>query len=202
MTKLVKNAEETREHYLDQIEKINSLGSIKEIVNSKELLLEIITYFGDRHLIGQFYDMLNKAIESGEVVPEDLAHLRSGWLGDTLVNLETTVKSAGRMPYAFEKGDKLNYTTLLKDVETQIATFTNSKIIAAFAGTQYDSQLSYCEQSLSYLSAEAQLRVIEEIMKAGNIEKGMQMLTELNHKLERSRKYAEEDRTYSGAGRK
>lgn len=178
------------------------MGTVKEIVNSKELLLEMLTYFGDRHLIGQFYDMLNESIESGEVVPEDLTHLRSGWLGDCLVNLEDVLKNAGRRPYTMEKGDKLNYTTLVKDVETQIATFTNSKIIAAFAGVEPNPELSYCEQSLSYLSVEAQLRIIQEIMKAGNVEKGMNMLNELTSKLERSRKYAEEDRRYSSSGRK
>jgi len=198
---LERNNGETREHWEDQEIKINSLGTIREIVNNKELLLEIITYYGDRHLIGKFYDMLNKAIEMGEVTPEDLTHLRSGWLGNCLVNLDTTVREAGRDPYPFEKGDKLNYTTTIKDVETQIATFTNPKIIDAFAGNVHDRELSYCEQSLSYLSFEAQLRIIQEVIKAGNVEKGMQMMAELTQNLERSRKYAEEDRNLENRGR-
>lgn len=201
MSSLERYSEEIRESWQEQEAKINSLGSIKEIVNSKQLLLQIITYSGDRHLINQFYDMLNEAIETGEVLPEDLTHLRSGWLGDCIINLETVLESVERSPYHFEKGDKLNYTTQVNDVETQIATFTNRKVIAAFAGVEPNSELSYCEQSLGQLSLEAQLKIIEEIMKAGNINKGITMLNELTNKLASSRRYAEEDRKFSNQGR-
>lgn len=199
MSHLEKHPEETREHWEEQQRKINSLGSIREILNNKELLLEILTYFGDRHLIGQFYDMLNDAIEQGEVLPEDLAYLRSGWLGNCIVNLNDYVNNVGRNLYPFEIGDKLNYTTLVRDTETQIATFTNKRVIEAIAGITPDKQLSYCEQSLGYLTPEAQLRVIQEIMKVGNIEKAMYMLNELTKKLESARKYEEEKRSYSNS---
>ena len=49
-------------------------------------------------------------IKQAEVVElltlEDLEHLRSGWLGDCIINLDTVLKAVGREPYAFEKGDK------------------------------------------------------------------------------------------------
>ena len=198
---LERNAEETREAWQDQRVKINSLGSIKEILNDKELLLEIITYHGDRHLIHQFFEMVNKEIEKGNIIPEDLVNFRNGWLSDCLVNLDVIVKNSGREKYYFEKGDKLNYATVINDPETQISIFTNPKLIAALAETIQDRELIYCEQSLSYLSVEAQLRVIQEIIKAGNVEKGMQLMNELTRKIERARKYEEEDRNYSNRGR-
>lgn len=73
-------------------------------------MLEILTYSGDRHLIGQFYDMLNEAIENKEVLPEDLYYLRNGWLGNYIVNLSEVVEKIGRKIYPFEMGDKLNYS--------------------------------------------------------------------------------------------
>lgn len=183
MRLLEQHAEEISESWQEQKRKINSLGTIKEIVNSQELLLEILTYSGDRHLIGQFYDMLNEAINNHEVLPEDLHYLRNGWLGNCIINLSEVVEKSGRKIYPFEMGDKLNYSTQINDIETQIATFTNPKVIETFAEINPNREIKYVEQSLSYLSVDARLRIIEEIIKVGNITKAISMLNELNKEL-------------------
>lgn len=184
--------EETKRSYEELIRIINSMGSIKEIINSKDLLLQLLTYDGDRHLIAVFYEMLNQSIERGDVLPEDLENLRSGWLADMTIHLKDNVR--GRNLYPFEIGDKINYMSLTKDLESQIATFTRPEIIGAIAGISPNSngELSYCQSSFYSLSIDARLRIVEEIFKTGNIEMGMKMLNDINLYLEREREYHEE----------
>lgn len=195
MKELVKNPEETRESWQEQELKINSLGTVKEILNSKELLLQIITYHGDRHLINQFYDMLNEEIERGTITPEDMEILRSPWFSSCLVDLEVYLAASGRNAYNFEKADKLNYSTLIKDTETQISIFTNKRIINALAEIEPNQELTYFEQSIGYLSFETQIKIANEVIKAGNIEKGTKILEDAIYRIEYMRKYEEKERS-------
>ena len=184
--------EEIKESYQDQIAKISRMGRIKDIVNNKDLLLQILTYNGDRHLIAFFYEMLNQSIERGDVLPEDLDNLRSGWLANATIHLKDYV--VGRELFPFEMGDKINYMSLVHDPDSQIASFTRPEIIGAISGTMPNpnGELSYCESSFYSLSIDARLKIVEEVLKTGNKDKAVQMISDINLTLEREREYSEE----------
>ena len=194
--------EEIKESYAEQIDRLLQMGSIRDIVNDRVKLLQILTYNGDRHLIAFFYELLNGGLENGLVDPSDLeANIRSGWLARKTIELKDSL--IGRDPYSFEVGDKINYASLLRDAESQIAMFTQPEIVGAIAGTSPNSggELSYCTSSFYSWTIDAQLRLIEEVLKLGNREKALELLDLVNKARERSRKYEEEDRAQGRSGR-
>lgn len=189
---------EVKESYQELIQEILRIGKIKDIVTSEEKLMKILTYNGDRHLIAFFYEMLNKSIEYGEVKPEDLWLIRSGWLAKATIHLKDNL--VGRDLYSFEVGDKINYASLLKDTESQIAIFTQPEIVGAFAGTIPDPthELRYCGSSFYSWNTETQVKFVEEILKQGNREVALDYLSLMTKRLERDRKYEEEEKMYHG----
>lgn len=192
---------EIKESYKDLIDKILSLGSIKDIVNDRGKLLQILTYDGDRHLTAFFYELLNGALENGLVSSEDLeANIRSGWLARATIELKDHL--VGRELFDFEIGDKINYASLLSDPESQLQMFTQPEIVKAIAGTGPNpgNELSYCQNSFNSWNVETQFGLISGLLKEGNVEKALMFVDDVRTRLSRIRKY-EEDQKVGRGGR-
>lgn len=135
---------ETKENYYNLLDKINALGPIEEIVNDENIINQIISYNGDRHLIYAFFDKVNMALQKKQLNPESLTYFRSGKLMDSIINLEETLEKCGstRKPYTAEKLDKINYISLIDDKETLAISYTHPKILDAICRNSNSSNTS------------------------------------------------------------
>ena len=187
----------------DKLESIiKEMGDIKTIINSKEVLLSILTSNVDRHLLCALMDEINRGIATGKIEPEDLALLRSGWLVEQIINLEPLVNKKGRLLFPFEIGDKLNYISLLRDIPTLNATYANPKLSEAMKNAK-DSKV---RQQLyfwtgSELPLETELKAIEELIKIGEIDLGMRLLRSTTNLMQQSREREEQNKKQSGKAR-
>ena len=171
---------------------IKEMGDIKQIIKSKDALLSILTSNVDRHLLCALFDEINREIAIGTIEPSDLTLLRSGWLVEQIINLESLVNQKGRLLFPFEIGDKLNYVTLLGDVPTLNATYANPKLIDAMKNakdSKMHQQLYFWSDSS--LPLETMLRSAEEFLKAGETDFGMRILTHATGLLQENREREE-----------
>ena len=188
--------QEKRQSY-DKLENmIDEMGDLKDVIKSKEAIISILTSDVDRHILCAFFEKINKLIAKGELEQSDLTLLRSGWLVEQIINLETLVNQRGRELFPFEIGDKLNYISLLRDIPTLNATYANPILSEAINNAQ-DSKIR--QQLLfwtgSSLPLETNLRVAQTFLQAGNTDYVMQILTSTADSLkmgrEREEKYRE-----------
>lgn len=158
-------------------QKLDNLGSIKEIINNEYFLYAIISYNGDRRLLYVLFNKINKALKDNSINEEDLAFFRSGKLIDAIINLHSTTEYyAGRKPYTSERLDKINYISILEDEETLSVSYTHPRIIDAICGdTHFDNKsyelIDFIECGIyDKLPTTIKQKILLEIQKRNNLE--------------------------------
>ena len=179
----IRNLQEPFEDNDSLLKKIFSYGSIKNIIKSKDILMNILTYDGDRHLLLVFVEQLNNAIYSGKINYKDLKILKSNWLIQQILNLEYLVKSNGRNLYEKEVEDKINYLTLIKNNDVLESIFTNSALINQIIKNPQNYKYNYWIMSGSiYINIpyNIQKKIAYEFMIKGNYTLGTYILNTAN----------------------
>lgn len=166
-----------REDFYKLEKKLEQIGTTKEILRNEYFLNAIIAYNGEHPLICALFKKVNEGIKDGTLTDEDLEFFRSGKLIDTIINLKETAKVYGkRNTHPTERADKINYISLIEDIETLSVSYTHPEIIDALCGNRhYDPNfrdLTYFVEYGSYnnLPKEVQMAIISEVSKRGNIE--------------------------------
>ena len=187
--------EQKMDHY-SQINLLNNFGTAKELIQDEQFLTNLISGTNDRHMMGALFDLVNDGIRSGEILPEDLALIRTGFLTDVVLNLPNAAKQQGRNLFPFEVGDKLNYISSIEDIETLNASYANPNLIDNMTKYPYSREINYWIESgtIYSLPVETQTKVATEFIKAGNIEKGTEILNIISSSLERKRQSEEKER--------
>ena len=178
------------------LEWLANLGTIREILNNREKLLLIMCYPDHGKLLYTFCMKLNNALENNEIMIDDLNNLRSGWFGNSLITLEYYLNIAGREIKSGEKYSKLSCVSLIKDVSIQLATFTNSKMISAFAGKSEDKDLSRAVVNFNYVDLEVKLSIIQKLNETGNFEKANEYLQKMIDELATKRRENDKSSNY------
>jgi len=176
----IKHLQEPFEDNDSLLKKISGYGSIKNIIKNEDILMDILTYDGDRHLLLVFVEQLNNAIYSGELKNKDLNLLRSDWLVRQMLNLEYLVNKNGRSLYIKEIEDKFNYLTLIKDRGGLESIFTNSLLIEQIIKKPDNRKYNYWITSGSiYMNMpyNLQKKIAYEFMKKGAYSLGKYILT-------------------------
>ena len=184
--------EEKRQTYDKLQSMIDEMGDLKDVINNKEALLSILTSDVDRHILCALFEKINKMVAIGKLDQSDLTLLRSGWLVEQLINLESLVNQRGRELFPFEIGDKLNYVSLLRDIPSLNATYANPILVEAIndnKNSNIRSQLLFWTGS--GLPLETKLRVAQTFLQAGNTKYVMQILSETTDALQVSREREE-----------
>ena len=97
--------------------------------------------------------------------------------------------------YKFEMGDKLNYLSSIKDIDTLIASYTNDYLIDSINKNKSDEFGYFISSgSLRSLPPEVQTAVAEKFISTGNIEMGIRILQRLNEDLTKQRKQQEQEK--------
>ncbi len=175
-------------NYFEMKNKINSLGSMKEILNNHDLVKSIIAYNGDRHFFLAFIDLINEGLAKHEITSDDLEVFTSGEVADAIVNIEQTAKKYGnRQAYPSEAWDKLNYLALITDSKAYAASFTHPEIMKAMAGNA-NRDLSQWSHSAHVPPVGGFAAVIYEMIEKGNIEEAKEFIDRIGRN---SKKYSQ-----------
>ena len=157
---------------VNRIEKINSLGTVKEILHSREKLMKLLTD-EDIYLIDMFYTMVSEEMES--LYNEDLLLLRNGFIQKCTINLEELLELKGRKPLWNEVAKKYSSLAKIDDVLVEQVSFTRMEVIQSFAGLSY-KELSLLDTVFDDLNIDTQKMIAERVELAGNTTKTIKLL--------------------------
>ena len=157
---------------VNRIEKINSLGTVKEILHSREKLMKLLTD-EDIYLIDMFYTMVSEEMES--LYNEDLLLLRNGFIQKCTINLEELLELKGRKPLWNEVAKKYSSLAKIDDVLVEQVSFTRMEVIQSFAGLSY-KELSLLDTVFDDLNIDTQKMIAERVELAGNTNKTIKLL--------------------------
>lgn len=133
---------ENTESYDVLVKKLDSLGSIKFVINHPILIDMILSYSGDRHLTEVFFLRVSEEIESGNLSDDDLRFLRSSYLIRKLINLEECVlENKGRKLYKNELTDKISYLPEIGDTQVLINSLTSREMSSILFGSRTDDKV-------------------------------------------------------------
>lgn len=179
MRKNILNLEQNiNDEYFQRLEnKLDQIGTTREILRNEYLLNAIIAYNSEHPLVYALFKKVNEGIKDGTLIDEDLEFFRNGSLIDAIINLKETTKLYGkRKTRPAERADKINAISLIEDTKTLAVSFTHPEIIDALCGKRnYDpdsSDLTYFIKCGSYnnLPKEVQMAITSEVLKRGNTE--------------------------------
>ncbi len=132
------------ENFYEMLDKIDSLGSLKEVVESQDWIKAIIAYNGDRHFFHAFICRINKALKDNSLDPSSLKWFRSGLVSEWIINIDDTVSKYGkRSSYPAETLDKLNYLACLQDAKSFVACFSHDDIKEALNSSNSGNELTF-----------------------------------------------------------
>ena len=132
---------ENTESYDVLLDKLNKMGSIKEIINNPILIDMVLSYNGDRHFTELFFRKIRNEIEMGNLSDKDLLFLRSGYLIRRLVNLdECVLEVKGRKLYKNELTDKISYLPEIGDNQVLINSLTSKEMISILFDDRVDDK--------------------------------------------------------------
>lgn len=132
---------ENTESYDVLLDKLNKMGSIKEIINNPILIDMVLSYNGDRHFTELFFRKIRNEIELGNLSDKDLLFLRSGYLIRRLVNLdECVLEVKGRKLYKNELTDKISYLPEIGDNQVLINSLTSKEMISILFDDRVDDK--------------------------------------------------------------
>lgn len=158
------------EDYYEMIDRIKSLGSLKNILKNENLVMAIIAYNGDRHFFAAFIDLINEGLAKHEISSDDLEVFTSGKVADAIVNINETAKQYGnRNAYPNESQDKLNYLSEITDSKAYAASFTHPEILNAMAGNG-NTELTEWSRKTTKPPVGGFATVISEMLARGNVE--------------------------------
>lgn len=157
---------------VNRIEKINSLGTVKEILHSREKLMKLLTD-EDIYLIDMFYTMVSEEMDS--LYNEDLLLLRNGFIQKCTINLEELLELKGRKPLWNEVAKKYSSLAKIDDVLVEQVSFTRMEVIQSFAGLSY-KELNLLETVFDDLNIDTQKMIAERVELAGNTTKTIKLL--------------------------
>lgn len=117
---------------------IKQIGTVEEILNSKEKLKQIISGRNSVDLTRAFFMHIRMLICSGKLDLDLLKHFRSGFAVEQIINLEKCVtETEKRALFKDEIGDKLKLMKYILDFDSLVATYTHPKIIGALITRTY-----------------------------------------------------------------
>ncbi len=157
------------------MEMINSLGTIKEILDSPELIQKIINT-NSKHLIYVFVEMINHELAISEITHKDLINLRDNNIILTLIQ-NNEIESLMGILTAF---------SYINDADTQIMLYTNPVILNYIASNEFNMDI------LNILYLDTRISIIKELIKMRYNDKAYLIAEHVDTALKREREYCEE----------
>ncbi|MBQ8892645.1 MAG: hypothetical protein IJ068_07280 [Bacilli bacterium] len=111
--------------YNTLLKKIDDYGPLNKVINDINILQEIISY-PDNGLLLALIEKINYALFNNQLNKDDLNIIRSDFLVNSILNLQAITNR--KLNY-FELATKLNYLTLIKDLNSLQKCFIDSNLI-------------------------------------------------------------------------
>lgn len=189
---------EEKEFYQDLEDKLASMGSIKEIIKSFEMIKKILTYAGDRNLTALFFRKISNSIKIGEINEADLAILRSNWIVLQMLNLKKLVNATGRDLYINELGDKVNYFSLINDVPALINFYTNPRLINSIVRNSNPELNYWFSRGFYDLPSSVQLAIAKALLIKNDKVKAIKIIDLVNQRTEMEKEADEAEKNRHG----
>lgn len=166
------------------LEKMLSRTELKKLICSE-----------NRHDLSNFLYAVAEAKKIGYVDDEHFALFREGYAVDCVLSLDQTLKEQGRTLQSAELLDKINYLSLVPDVESLNTTFTHPQIVDGVIKGNRDLSWWYSCGTLETLPTETKLKFGMKLMESGDMDKATEVFKIVNHDLEYQRKSDMEKKT-------
>lgn len=161
--------------YGELVYTINSLGTVKEILASPELINEIINC-NDKKVIFVFAELINHALAVKEITHKDLINLRD-------IEVVISLIHNNDMDVLL---DKIKYLCYINDSDIQIMLYTNPYIINYVASDNFDLNI------LDRLTLDTNLEIIKKLIEMKYVEKAHIISEYVSRLLRNERLYKEE----------
>lgn len=160
---------------LDVKSVLQSEGSLREVIMSE-----------DRHDLSNFLWKVRDLTANGGILPEEdpFRLFRSGYALDCVLGIRTV-----RTPYSAEILDKINYLTLVPDIESLNRTFTDSRLISGVVSNDKDAAFWFRSGGMFNLPVETKVKMASALIRADAPEKALTALDTVARDLETQRKY-------------
>ncbi len=177
-----------------ELEKIiKSLGSIKKVATSPNIIRTLLTSDYDRHLLCALIHKINEEVEAGRLSYDELPYFRDGLLADDIINLGKLIPiyNIPRDLFESEILDKLNYISLINDEKALAANYTHPSIVAALCGKAKTNarDLTWWSTSgtFSSLPPMVQQRIMLSVMEQGDYKTAHKMCEASCYKMPTSK---------------
>ena len=160
--------------------------SIKEKMNSKNFLLSLVLS-DDRHDLSNFLYDVDDAKRNEMIDSDDFILFRNGFVVNSIVELKKNPKMAGRELQPSEILDKINYLSLIPDVESLNTSYTNSDIIDGLCCKDRDFSWWFGCGTMTSLPVETRNKIAIKLLDKGNVEMAKDVLVSISKSLEYER---------------
>ena len=182
---------EQSEAYEVLVNKLNSMGPIKKIINNPVLIDMVLSYNGDRHFTQVFFMKISDELANGNLTDDDMKFLRSSYLIRRMINLDECVfETKGRGLYKNELGDKIGYLPYIQDEETLINSLTSremAKVLFDDSDNERANVIRYKVNTMyDDLPRKVQLSIVSEALLHGKGEIADELIKRVNDEKFRS----------------
>ena len=163
---------------------------------NKNFLLNLIAS-EDRYDFSNFLHEMDRARDMGLLEDDHFALFRNGFVVNQIVKLKDARKVIGRELQPAELLDKVNYLSILRDIESLNTAYTNDTIIDGLCNNDRDFSWWFTCGTMSNLPIEVRNNIAMKLLSKGEIEKAKCVLQTIEYTLSTTRGYDDNKRRNS-----
>lgn len=172
---------------------VNIVAFDINMMKDKNYLLKLIIS-EDRHDFSNFLYDVDEAKRNGLLDDEDFLLFRNGFVVTSIVSLKNSMNLIGRRLQTSELLDKVNYLSLVPDLESLNVAYTNDTIIDGLCNNDADFSWWFKCGTMEDLPIEVRNNIAMKLLSKGENEKAMTVLQSINHTLKSNRERDERER--------
>lgn len=164
------------------------MGVTTNKIKDKTFLLNLIAS-EDRHDFSNFLYEVVEDKRNGLLSDDDFILFRNGFVVNAIIALKDSKSSIGRELQTAELLDKINYLSLVPDLESLNVAFTNDTIIDGLCNNDNDFSWWFSCGTMSNLPVEVRNNIAMKLLSRGETEKTMYVLESISRTLKVEREY-------------
>lgn len=163
---------------------------IIENMRDKNFLLNLIAS-EDRHDFSNFLHEVYRAKEMGLLEEDDFILFRNGFVVNAVIALKDAKNVIGRELQTAELLDKVNYLSLIPDIESLNVAYTNETIINGLCSGDDDFSWWFTCGTMSTLPVEVRNNIAIKLLEKGETDKVKYVLDSIARTLKADREYSD-----------
>jgi hypothetical protein len=159
-------------------------------IRDKNFILELITS-EDRHDLSNFLFKVEEAKRAGLIQDDDFELFRNGFVVNAILSLKDSKNVIGRVLQPAELLDKVNYLSLIPDIESLNVAYTNDTIIDGLCRNDRDFSWWFTCGTMSNLPVEVRNNIAIKLLNRGEVDKALYVLHSIQNTMKVDREYAD-----------